>query len=138
MNIAGLLLWATLSHPAPIGQAVCPPPVLPAESTLAQVRAKKPARRPGKPRPAPTPAPEPEPAPASESAAAPAPGGGAPVGLSGTTRIEFDGQQIKGQTTKAGEVQVLERKDTELKSMVKRRTSFRDEIIQTVFPDHRG
>jgi hypothetical protein len=60
------------------------------------------------------------------------------VGLSGATRIEFDGQQIKGQTTKAGEVQVLERKDTELKSMVKRRTSFRDEIIQTVFPDHRG
>jgi hypothetical protein len=53
----------------------------------------------------------------------------------GGTRIDFEGMQIKGQTTKAGEVQILERKDTELKSMVKRRTSFREEIIQTVFPD---
>jgi hypothetical protein len=52
-----------------------------------------------------------------------------------TTRIEFDAQLIKGQTTKAGEVQILERKDTELKSMVKRRTSFREEIIHTVFPE---
>lgn len=140
MNIAGLLLWATLSHPVPAGQITCQPAVVPAEVWLSQVRAKRPARRPGKPRPAPAPAPEPAPAPAPEPAAAPASGGGGgtPVGLSGTTRIEFDGQQIKGQTTKAGEVQVMERKDTELKSMVKRRTSFRDEIIQTVFPEHRG
>ncbi len=55
----------------------------------------------------------------------------------GPTRVEFEGMQIKGQTTKAGEVQVLERRDTELKSMVKRRTSFRQEIIHTVFPDFR-
>jgi hypothetical protein len=74
-----------------------------------------------------------EPIPVQEPSptAAPVPG----AGLSGSNRIEFDAQLIKGQTTKAGEVQVLERKDTELKSMVKRRTSFRDEIIRTAFPD---
>ena len=71
------------------------------------------------------PKPEPAPEPAAEPAAAPA----------ASTRIEFDAQLIKGQTTKAGEVQILERKDSELKSMVKRRTSFREEIIHTVFPE---
>jgi hypothetical protein len=77
--------------------------------------------------------PKPEPEPAVEPAAAPAAAGGS--SLRRTTRIEFDAQLIKGQTTKAGEVQILERKDTELKSMVKRRTSFREEIIHTVFPE---
>ena len=77
--------------------------------------------------------PKPEPAPAAEPAAAPAAAGGS--SLRRTTRIEFDAQLIKGQTTKAGEVQILERKDSELKSMVKRRTSFREEIIHTVFPE---
>jgi hypothetical protein len=75
-----------------------------------------------------------EPAASAEPAAAPSGGGGTMLS-GGSTRIEFDGMNIKGQTTKAGEVQILERKDTELKSMVKRRTSFRDEIIQTVFPE---
>ena len=76
--------------------------------------------------------PKPEPAPAPEPAAAPTAGGST---LRRTTRIEFDAHLIKGQTTKAGEVQILERKDSELKSMVKRRTSFREEIIHTVFPE---
>ena len=91
-----------------------------------------------KKRPAPAPAPEPELAPAPESADPMGDAGGAPAGgasLSRNTRIDFDAQMIKGQTTKAGEVQILERKDTELKSMVKRRTSFRTEIIHTVFPE---
>jgi hypothetical protein len=79
------------------------------------------------------PAAAPEPIPAQEPLPQATPLSGA--GLSGSNRIEFDAQLIKGQTTKAGEVQVLERKDTELKSMVKRRTSFRDEIIRTAFPD---
>lgn len=91
-------------------------------------RRKRRKRR--KARPKPTPPPEPA---VEEPAAAPAGAGG--PSLRRTTRIEFDAQLIKGQTTKAGEVQILERKDTELKSMVKRRTSFRDEIIHTVFPE---
>jgi len=95
-------------------------------------RRKRRRRKKRKPAPKPAPAPAPEPAPAAEPGGAPAPGG---TGLGRTNRIEFDAQLIKGQTTKAGEVQILERKDTELKSMVKRRTSFREEIIHTVFPD---
>jgi hypothetical protein len=98
------------------------------EGTQVARRRKRRKRR--RTRPKPKPAPEPEPA--AEPAAAP--GGGGPS-LRRTTRIEFDAQLIKGQTTKAGEVQILERKDTELKSMVKRRTSFREEIIHTVFPE---
>ena len=85
--------------------------------------ARRRRRRPPKKKPAPTPAPAPEPA---EQAV--------PIGPRGRTRIEFDAQLIKGQTTKAGEVQVLERRDSELKSMVKRRTSYRKEIIRSVFP----
>jgi len=93
---------------------------------------RRPRRRPRRPKPKPArPAAEPEPA--AEPAPAPAGGGGPSLG--GTTRVEFEAQLIKGQTTKAGEVQILERKDTELKSMVKRRTSFRKEIIHTVFPE---
>jgi hypothetical protein len=96
-------------------------------------RRRKKRRRRRKSRPKPPPPPEPA---AEEPATAPvgAGGGGGPS-LRRTTRIEFDAQLIKGQTTKAGEVQILERKDTELKSMVKRRTSFREEIIHTVFPE---
>jgi hypothetical protein len=94
-------------------------------------RRRKKRRRRRKPRPKPQPPPEPA---AEEPAAAPSGAAGGPS-LRRTTRIEFDAQLIKGQTTKAGEVQILERKDTELKSMVKRRTSFREEIIHTVFPE---
>ena len=94
------------------------------------------ARRRRRRRKKPKPKPKPVEAPASEPdpAIAPAPTGGG-ARLSRTTRIQFDAQLIRGQTTKAGEVQILERKDTALKSMVKRRTSFRDEIIHTVFPE---
>jgi hypothetical protein len=91
-------------------------------------------RRRRRKKPKPKPKPVEEPAPAPDPGVAPAPTGGG-ASLSRTTRIEFDAQLIKGQTTKAGEVQILERKDTELKSMVKRRTSFREEIIHSVFPE---
>ncbi len=80
----------------------------------------------------PKPTARPTPVPTSQSGELNVPLGSS---LGRTTRIEFDAQLIKGQTTKAGEVQILERKDVALTSMVKRRTSFREEIIQTVFPD---
>ena len=60
------------------------------------------------------------------------------MGPGGRARVDFEAQLIKGQTTKSGEVQILARKDSELKSMVMRRTSFRDEIIETVFPEKAG
>ena len=101
---------------------------------LARRKRPAPVRR-KKPKPPPKPAPAAEPAPAPE----PDPGATAiPLGPGGRTRVDFDAQLIKGQTTKAGEVQILERKDSELKSMVKRRTSFRDEIILSVFPEKAG
>jgi len=91
------------------------------------------------------PKPKPKPEPTDSPAAAPEPDPGAgtggdaiPLGPGGRSRVDFDAMQIKGQSTKAGEVQILERKDTELKSMVKRRTSFRDEIILSVFPEKAG
>jgi len=60
-----------------------------------------------------------------------------PVGPGGRMRVEFMlGSTVFGQTTQPGEVRILERKDTQLKSMVKRRTGFQKEIIQTVFPDY--
>jgi hypothetical protein len=98
---------------------------------------KRPGRRtpPRKPQPKPK-DPEPTPAPTSdEPAASSVPTSTGEGAARSSNRIDFDAMHIKGQTTKAGEVQILERKDTELKSMVKRRTSFREEIIQTVFPE---
>ncbi|MBN2498587.1 MAG: hypothetical protein JXR96_28610 [Deltaproteobacteria bacterium] len=105
----------------------------PAGQLVARRRRKPRPRRKPKPKPKPAPAPEAEPAPEPEADS----GGGAalPVGPGGRARVDFEAQLIKGQTTKAGEVQILARKDSELKSMVMRRTSFRDEIIQTVFPE---
>jgi hypothetical protein len=110
------------------------------------VRVARKRRRRRRRKPKPKPRPKPKPA-AAEPAAAPEPDPGAdggaggaaiPLGPGGRARVDFDAMQIKGQTTKAGEVQILERKDTELKSMVKRRTSFREEIILSVFPEKAG
>jgi len=116
------------ASPAVLLQKPCGPQIGDDDGLKVARRRKRRKRR--KTRPKPQPAPEPA---AEEPAAAPSGAGG--PSLRRTTRIEFDAQLIKGQTTKAGEVQILERKDTELKSMVKRRTSFRDEIIHTVFPE---
>jgi hypothetical protein len=143
--LAAALLLGFEPGPA-LGAPASPGPELgrPVEGAarVAQARRRKPPK--GR-KPAPKPEPKPEPAPeepAAEPAAAPAAegGGGAglPVGPGGTSRVEFEGMQIKGQTTKAGEVQILERKDSALKSMVMRRTSYREEIIQTVFPEQAG
>jgi hypothetical protein len=99
------------------------------------VAARRKKRRSKKRRAKPKPKPPPDPQPAEDPSSKAAP---IPVGPGGRTRIEFDAQLIKGQTTKAGEVQILERRDSELKSMVKRRTSFVKEIIHTVFPEKLG
>lgn len=69
-----------------------------------------------------TPAPE---ADASASAAA--------VPTRGPTRIDFDDRLIQGQTNKSGAVYLYDRKELKTRSMVKKRESFRDEIITSVF-----
>ena len=49
-------------------------------------------------------------------------------------RVEFDARLIQGQSAKAGAVYLFARVATNLKSMVKERTSFRDKVVRTVYP----
>lgn len=58
--------------------------------------------------------------------------GAAPEALKrrGTTRIEFDPRAVEGQTKKAGAIYLFQRKDAEIQSLVKRRKTFREEILK--------
>lgn len=58
--------------------------------------------------------------------------GGAPP-QRGPTRIDFDDRLIQGQTNKSGAVYLYDRKELQTKSMVKRRETFRQEILSTVY-----
>jgi hypothetical protein len=51
----------------------------------------------------------------------------------GPARIDFDDRLIQGQTNKSGAVYLYDRKELQTKSMVKRRESFRQEILSTVY-----
>jgi hypothetical protein len=51
----------------------------------------------------------------------------------GPTRIDFDDRLIQGQTNKSGAVYLFDRKETGITSMVKRRKSFRQLTLQTVY-----
>ena len=59
-------------------------------------------------------------------------GGAAPEALQrrGTTRIEFDPRAVEGQTKKSGGIYLFQRKEAEIKSLVKRKRSFRAEIFE--------
>ncbi|MBW2703481.1 MAG: hypothetical protein JRF33_21900 [Deltaproteobacteria bacterium] len=96
-------------------------------------RRKRKRKRKAKPKPKPKSVAEESPPEAPSDA-----GDSVPMGPGGRARVDFEAQLIKGQTTKSGEVQILARKDSELRSMVMRRTSFRDEIIESVFPEKAG
>jgi hypothetical protein len=61
-------------------------------------------------------------------------GGGNPA-LQRGTRLEFDGRLVQGQTARSGAVYLFERGRSELRSMVRERQSYRDEIVKTVFPE---
>lgn len=61
-------------------------------------------------------------------------GGGNPA-LQRGTRLEFDGRLVQGQTARSGAVYLFERARSELRSMVRERQSYRDEIVKTVFPE---
>ena len=58
--------------------------------------------------------------------------GAAPEALQrrGTTRIEFDPRAVEGQTKKSGGIYLFQRKEAEIKSLVKRKRSFRQEIFE--------
>lgn len=53
----------------------------------------------------------------------------------GPTRIDFDDRLIQGQTNRSGSVYLYDRKELKTRSMVKKRESFRDEIVSSVYDD---
>jgi hypothetical protein len=70
---------------------------------------------------------------AAQGAPAAASSGGGTPPQRGPTRIDFDDRLIQGQTNKSGAVYLYDRKELQTKSMVKRRESFRQEILSTVY-----
>ncbi len=77
-------------------------------------------RAPAATAPASTPQAAPESAPAAE------PG---PAAARGPSRIDFDDRLVQGQSNKSGAVYLYDRKDLKVRSMIKRREHFRDEIV---------
>lgn len=76
--------------------------------------------------PTPKPAPKtPEPEAASTSTAA---GGEAAGARRGPSRIEFDDRLVQGQTNKANAIYLFERRESALRSLLKKRTNFHDEM----------
>ncbi|MFZ5468632.1 MAG: hypothetical protein ACOZIN_04265 [Myxococcota bacterium] len=65
---------------------------------------------------------------------APAPTSGPPPGR-GPTRIDFDDRLIQGQSNKSGAVYLYDRKELKTRSMIKKRESFREEIIGAVYDE---
>ena len=53
--------------------------------------------------------------------------------LRGPTRLDFDDRLIQGQTNKSGAVYLFDRKETGISSMVRRRKSFRQLTIRTIY-----
>ena len=54
----------------------------------------------------------------------------------GPTRLDFDDRLVQGQTNRAGSVYLYDRKELKPEPMVKKRESFRDAIIESVYdPD---
>lgn len=51
----------------------------------------------------------------------------------GPTRIDFDDRLIQGQTNKSGAVYLYDRKELKTRSMIKKRETFREEIITSVY-----
>lgn len=66
-------------------------------------------------------------------ASAPAAQNDAPVPHHGPTRLDFDDRLIQGQTNRAGAVYLYERKELQVRSMVRLRENFRPEIYDSVY-----
>ena len=60
-------------------------------------------------------------------------GGGNAAPSRGPTRIDFDDRLIQGQTNKSGAVYLYDRKELKTRSMIKKRESFRDEIVGSLY-----
>jgi len=47
--------------------------------------------------------------------------------------IDFDDRLIQGQSNKSGAVYLYDRKELKIRSMIKKRESFRDEIVGSLY-----
>lgn len=56
-----------------------------------------------------------------------------PSAVRGPNRIEFGERLIQGQTNKSGAVYLYDRKELKTPSMIKKRESFREEILATIY-----
>lgn len=74
---------------------------------------------------------EDSPIPGAVPEAAPQATGAAPQ--RGPTRIDFDDRLIQGQSNKSGAVYLYDRKELKIRSMIKKRESFRDEIVGSLY-----
>jgi hypothetical protein len=76
---------------------------------------------------------DPRTAPSSAADAGGAGGGGValPAGR-GMSRIEFDDRLVQGQTNKANAIYLFERRESALRSLLKKRTDFHEEIDETL------
>jgi hypothetical protein len=54
-------------------------------------------------------------------------------GVHGPTRIDFDDRLIQGQTNKSGAVYLYDRKELKIRSMIKKRENFREEIVGSLY-----
>lgn len=68
----------------------------------------------------------------TESSPAASNDSGAPA-VRGPTRIDFDDRLIQGQTNKSGAVYLYDRKELKVRSMIKKRDNFRDEIVGSLY-----
>jgi len=69
----------------------------------------------------------------SATAAEPPPGDQGPGTVRGPTRIDFDDRLIQGQTNKSGAVYLYDRKELKIRSMIKKRENFREEIVGSLY-----
>ena len=56
-----------------------------------------------------------------------------PGPVRGPTRIDFDDRLIQGQTNKSGAVYLYDRKELKIRSMIKKRENFREEIVGSLY-----
>ncbi len=68
----------------------------------------------------------------SGGSSASADSGGAPQ-MRGPARIDFDDRLIQGQTNKSGAVYLYDRKELKIRSMIKKRENFREEIVGSLY-----
>lgn len=135
--VAALALAAWAAPAAAAELSPHPQASAPAAPKVAKAGKKKK----GADKPADKPVERPSEAPRDPRASEPAPaadvGGGAGGGMSsevrrGMARIEFDDRLIQGQTNKANAIYLFERRESALRSLLRKRTHFHEEIDETL------